>query len=223
MPMYNSNLREKALKLLLVKGLTLKHQTGLRRLVSEENISQIPEIFSALIGNLRTLGDRFFFEFKKYFNTRPIIDFGFEPEYDYNKVLKDIEKKSKKGSKTDFLPREMKLGGNFYISFRCKLAQNNPNRWLNIVSGFSFWLELANKKLSKSLYAEIEGEGLEGAEKESTIVNLPKDANSCYIKLLPLIKDVIEMSIDNNPHMGGHFKRPLSKLGTDIGRRMNNI
>lgn len=60
---YNEDIHEGGLLLLIIKGLYLKHSHGLGRKVSSANIKAIPEIWDALISNISILGDRFYNDF----------------------------------------------------------------------------------------------------------------------------------------------------------------
>ena len=215
MGIYKTEINEKALILLVVKGLTLRHQTGFRRLVSDENISDIPDTLSVLIGDLKTLGYRFVSQFGNYFKSRPSITFGFEPEFNYRMLLKDIEDEIEEENDTGGLDPKRKLGGEFYIGFNCKLAQKDPDRWLNLTCGFSFEVEVGKPRLNRYQYTWLGGEHLEDCEMSRKIKSIPQE-DVCYQNLLRLIKDVIKESIEKNPSMPSHFKKPLVALRNSI-------
>lgn len=209
--MYNPQLNEKALSLLVVKGLSLRHQTGLRRLVSEESIGQIPKIWATLIDNLTDIGSKFYSRHSSFFNTKPSIDFGFETIID-KKVVKDFTN----DKDWIWLDRDRKIGGIFYIACSNKFAQKNPDNWLNITYGFYFYFELGNDSIRTYLYSEVAGNKMEFVEKQIFVRQLPKNYETCYRNLMKVLLKAIEESLIKNESMKSNFRKPLENLRKEI-------
>jgi hypothetical protein len=222
---YNEALNEDALQLLLIKGLYVKHAAGFRRKVSEDNVKSIPSLWDTLIDNVKVLGDRFYNEFPNYFNNRFSIDFAFDPEFDLKKLKKDIDASIKDGDGDDYseLNRDRKTGGYFWINAAGKIKQANKDDYLYLAIGYSFYLDLDKKQLTKYLYCCIYGKGFKIIDKDKKIRSqgqLPSE-NVCYLNFLKLCDEAIKQVLDDNRDLLDSFKVSLCGLKAEIKKKMS--
>jgi len=117
---YNKEIHEAGLWLLMIKGLNLKHSHGLRRKVSSANIKAIPVIWDTLISNVSILGDRFYNDLSEFFNNRFSLDFGFDPYFKLSLLQRDLLNSTEE---IETLRRDRKFGGYFFISSNGKIKQ----------------------------------------------------------------------------------------------------
>jgi hypothetical protein len=212
---YNQEINEDALHLLLIKGLSLKNRSGLGKKVSDANIKSIPPLWDILINNLGILGDRFYNDFRGLFKNRFSYNFGFDPEFSLRLLEKDINNID--DEKTVFLKPERKVGGNFWISASGKMKQPCSDDWLYVAIGYSFSVELKKKKYSKFLYSGVFGKGFEDVvlEKKINRLGLPEE-NVCYKELLKLCRECVDQVLHDNKTLCGTFINTLTDLKKQI-------
>lgn len=219
---YSEKIDENALLLLLIKGLYVKHSHGFGRKVSENNIKTIPELWDTLIDNVRILGDRIYNDFPNYFNNRFSIDFAFDPEFDLNLLKKDIDGSIKDGDSRDRLEKNRKTGGWFWICSAGKIKQANKDDSLYLSIGYSFYLDLQKRQLSKYLFGSVSGRGFESVEKDRKIKGkgrFPVE-NDCYLQLLGLCDESINEALDDNDKLRRSFKASLNGMHDEIMKKI---
>jgi len=219
---YNEELNEDALQLLLIKGLRVRHAAGFRRKVSENNINSIPGLWDALIDNVMVLGDRLCNDFPNYFNNRFSVDFAFDPEFDLKKLKKDVDKGVKNGDDYDQLNRDRKTGGWFWISAAGKFRQANKSDSLYLLIGYEFYLDLEKKQVCKYLYCCVYGRGFKEVETEKPLKvqgRLPVE-NICYLEFLKLCDKSINQVLDDNSGLRNSLRVSLSGLRSEIIKKV---
>jgi hypothetical protein len=200
---YNEELNENALKLLMLKGLYVKHSHGFSRIVSNDNFKSISSLWDTLINNVGILGGRFYNDFYTYFNKSFSLDFAFDPEFNYKTLKKDIDcylKENDRCSKNrehyETLNRNRKTGGSFWIASVGIIKLNNKHK-LTLYIGYLFYIDLndkENKKVFKELYCEIWNKNEQVAYNYKSINSkkgkFPSE-NTCHHQLLILFENSI--------------------------------
>lgn len=88
----NSDCDEKILQLLLVRGLGLRHKTGLGKLNSRDNMREAINSLDRLVENIGVLADRFHQDHRSMFGNRPTVSFTFMPYIDYRAAFRAIRR-----------------------------------------------------------------------------------------------------------------------------------
>jgi hypothetical protein len=215
---YNNEINENALILLMLKGLFVRHDHGFGRKVSAENINSIPALWNTLISNLSIIGDRFYSDFD-FFNNRFNIDFGFDPSYDINKIKNDLNKTQ--ATKNSNIKNTYKSGGEFFIITRGKFQSKKSDLWMHVAMGYVFYLDLNRKQMRKSLYTYIDSVFYKGHDLVKDIdrkfLRFPRE-EECYNSLLKMMVDNIDNIISakiKNP-----FNKKLIELKKEIIRKI---
>lgn len=219
---YNEELNEDALALLLIKGLRVKHASGFGKKVSEDNVKSIPGLWDTLIDNVMVLGDRLYNDFPNYFNNRFSVDFSFDPEFNLKSLKKEIDASIKNGDDYSVLNRDRKTGGWFWIIAAGKIKQTNKDDFLYLGIGYSFYLDLEKKRLSKHLCCSVFGRGFEIIEKEEKIKLQGRlsSENVCYLKYLKLCDKSIKQVLDDNSDLQNSLSVSLSGLRAEIIKKV---
>ncbi|EQC45182.1 hypothetical protein M899_1052 [Bacteriovorax sp. BSW11_IV] len=199
----NSN--DDILQFIMLKGLFVKHNHGFGRKISDKNIMTVPDYWSVLISNIKVIADKFYDEHCSYFNVRPSIDYNFQPKFNIDKVVR----KKEEFDENDVIPREYRVGGWFCIWFSAKVQQDNPDNWLSISSGLSFYLDLTKKEVRKYVFAEIYGRGLSTDNYESKLIKKIPTEELFYNDILGSIKASIDKCL-KDPENSARFKKTPS-------------
>lgn len=138
-----------SLKLLMVKGLYVKHAHGLGKLASSSNSPLAADLLGSLVGNIVALSDWFYGSFREHLGNRFVPGFVFDPEFDVKKIIKDI--KNNKGNNKFLLDRNSRTGGYLWIGASGRLSGKNGY----VSFGYLFTLDLLTKKLTGEFSAEI--------------------------------------------------------------------
>jgi hypothetical protein len=97
----NSDFDKKILQLLLVRGLGLRHKTGLGKLNSRDNMQEAINSLDRLVENIGVLADRFHQNHRRILGNRPIVSFTFMPYIDYSAAFKTITRELKNNTGED--------------------------------------------------------------------------------------------------------------------------
>jgi len=229
---YENEIPEDGLLLLIIKGLSLKHRHGFGRKVSSANIKAIPGIWEVLINNISLIGDKFYNDFSNFFNNRFSLDFGFDPHYKVSTLNKDIKNAIKAEEEYLSIDRERKVGGDFFLSVYGKVKQANSDNSLYIEFGYWFSVDLEEKELTQDTFASVSVKGKGFAESVYESEQIPNEyhpdstggkkmlkllnESTFYNKTLTLIKNSIERGIDENPDLNSSFNKSLISLKEDI-------
>lgn len=204
---YSSDINVDALTLLVVKGLHLQHNHGLGQQVSEANVAAVPDVWRQLLTNADVLGDRFFHDFRDFFNKRPSSAFGFNPTFNSKLVLKDLQNQR---AEEVYIDRRRKTGGDFFVGMSGKVAQTNPNDWLNISFGVSFTPVMGAKQLRTYVYAELDGKGLTYRPKSRLVPKVPGE-DAAYDIICDLVLALVDKTLAQDDLIPG-FRKSLKGI-----------
>lgn len=223
---YNSEINNDVLALLLVKSLHVTDRHGLGKKVSDANVKSVPELWDTLINNVGILGDRFYNDFRKFFNNKFSIHFEFNPKFKLKTSNKDINIALKEEETSDYLCSERRIGGYFLIVASGKLKQKDSDNYLNLRIGYCFYLDLEQpkeKKISKYYHSSVYGRGFEIKENEKLIKSkgLP-DEHDCYKQLLQLCRDSVNAVLENKDDLLKSFSKTLCELKTELNKSIKN-
>ncbi len=219
---YNSDFiqnNEDTLKTLVIRGLHLKHANGFGRRVKEDNLLNIPQAWTVLLGNCQTLGDRFRNDFPSLFNKRPSVNFVFDPYFNRKLLAKDI------GAEIDdhiYLNRERKTGGYFSVWAQGKLRSSNPNHWCGISLGYSFCVDVEEGTFTKYFFATVSGKNRDW-DKQVVLSRSNMKEEKIYSALLNCTKGAIKKCLadKNNSdwNRGTGFNSSLRRLSKELERK----
>lgn len=218
-----------ALMLLMVRGLHLRHATGLGKLRTTDNARYAIELFQALMDNVIALSDWFYETFRDYFGNRFVPEFGFDAELDAKKIRKAFTRKSKNGAPPKLLkrlPPDARTGGWFWVYMGGAFAGASQKQWLRLWFGYSFRLNLATGKIQAWLEAEIYGQGLEeasagGARLKMTPALALREQKAREL-LLRAVMDAVSVAVAEE-RLPKQSRLRIGKLQKDVERILRTL
>lgn len=221
--MFQTEIDEKGLLLLLLKGFNVKHNHGFGRQVSDKSMEAVPDVLSTLLSNMRVLGDHLMCDFNEYFNVRPSLNFSFNPWYDLNKEVKKHGNKDKEKKADVALSRKSVTGGIFFVGINAKFKMEDSNHWLNVGGGISYALDLSDKSVDTKIFGYTEGKGIDFKEQFNRCNSHMISEKRFYRTLLKLINTTLKQVIQKTGEkpVCKEFIPTLKRFQKDVERQMD--
>jgi hypothetical protein len=174
---YDTQIDEAALTLLMMQALKPMSHHGWGRLRTAENTAQVPVVMTKLLGNADVLAAEFYSAFRKFFGNRFTTDFSFAPYYDLDLVHRHLQRKKSNG--LDEIAPKYSVGGYFDVGAQGKFCKVGKG-WLYAWIGYSFDLDIDSdeKKLACRLLAKVYGKGITTTEAFSKYRAIPSQENA---------------------------------------------
>jgi hypothetical protein len=192
---FTTEIDQRALELLLIKGLGLPHNHGLgRRKNSRPTMANVPGTFEAVLSNVSVLGDTFYSKYREgLFSQLPTVNFAFDPLFESANVRKQFE-----GLKTpEYAADVHKLGGCFAAWSFQKITVSNPNRYLYVQIGLRFDVDRnkAEDAVTSSVFARVDVYKRSKLFEKSLGYKLGMTEEACWTRVERCVTGAVEKAI----------------------------